>query len=175
MEKNLLSVRELEKKDIPLIADYWCNADDAYLEGMGVEVSMMPTREQFTARLEAQLALSYPEKQAYAVIWEYDGRPIGHSNLNPVVYGKEGAMHLHIWEPDMRKQGLGIDLVKMSLPFYFDNMKLEKIYCEPYALNPGPNKLLEKAGFTFVKEYTTKPGAITFEQPVKRWEINRPQ
>ena len=129
MEKNLLSVRELEKKDIPLVADYWCNADAAYLTGMGVEVSMKPTREQFTTRLEAQLALSYPEKQAYALIWEYDGKPIGHSNLNPVVYGKEGSMHLHIWESDMRKQGFGAGLIKMSLPFYFDNMNLFKIYC----------------------------------------------
>ena len=175
MEKNLLSVRELEKKDIPLVADYWGNADEAYLTGMGVEASMMPTRGQFMARLEAQLALSYPEKQAYALVWEHDGRPIGHSNLNPVIYGREGSMHLHIWEPGMRKQGFGADLVKMSLSLYFDNMKLEKIYCEPYALNPAPNRLLEKAGFTFVKEYTTKPGAITFEQPVKRWEIHKPQ
>lgn len=175
MEKNLLFVRELEKKDIPLVADYWGKADKAYLTGMGVEASLMPERGQFMARLEAQLALPYPEKTAYALIWEYDGRPIGHSNLNPVMYSREGSMHLHIWKSEMRKQGFGADLVKMSLPFYFDNMKLEKIYCEPYALNPAPNRLLEKAGFTLAKEYTTKPGAITFEQPVKRWETSRPQ
>lgn len=175
MEKNLLSVREAGKKDIPLIADYWFNADAAYLEGMGVDVPMMPSREQFMARLEAQVALPYPEKQVYAIIWEYDGRPIGHSNLNPVVYGREGSMHLHIWEQEMRKKGFGAGLVKMSLPFYFGKMKPEKIYCEPYALNPAPNRLLEKAGFTYIRDYVTRPGTITFEQPVKRWEINKPQ
>lgn len=174
MEKNILQVRELEQKDIDLVADYWYNAEDDYLKGMGVDTNLMPTREQFTGKLEEQLALPYTQKRAYALIWELNGKPVGHSNLNPVTYGDAGSMHLHIWSSEMRKQGHGPEFVRLSLPFYFKNMALEKIICEPYALNPAPNKLLSKAGFVFIKEYVTRPGAITFEQPVKRWEILKP-
>jgi RimJ/RimL family protein N-acetyltransferase len=60
----------------------------------------------------------------------------------------------------------------LTLPYYFENLKLKKLWCEPYALNIAPNKTLEKAGFHFIKEYTTVPSFICFEQPVKQWMIS---
>lgn len=174
MDKNILSVRELEEKDITLVADYWFTATPDYLEGMGVDIDRLPTREQFSGMLQTQLALPYPEKKAYALIWELNGEPVGHSNLNPVTYRDHGFMHLHIWKPEVRKMGFGLELVKLSLPYYFNKMAVNKICCEPYALNPAPNQLLANAGFTFIREYITTPGTITFEQPVKRWEILKP-
>ena len=122
--------------------------------------------------LSRQLSQPYKEKQAYCIIWEVDGKPVGHSNLNPVIFGEEGFIHLHLWSSDVRKKGMGIELLKMTLPRFFNNMKLKKICCEPYALNPAPNKVMAKLGFDFVKEYTTTPGWISFEQPVKRWELS---
>lgn len=49
---------------------------------------------------------------------------------------------------------------------------MKKLYCELYALNPAPNKTLEKVGFTFIKEHITVPGLLNFEQPVKLWELS---
>ena len=60
----------------------------------------------------------------------------------------------------------------MTLPFFFENFKLKKLYCEPYALNAAPNKTLTKAGFNFVKKYSTIPGSISFEQEVNQWEMS---
>lgn len=171
---NPLSVRELEEKDVSLVADYWFTATPEHLNNMGVDPSKLPDTEQFKAMLKAQLALPYNEKKAYALIWEADGKPIGHSNVNPLFYGDYAYMHLHIWTLEARKQGYGLDLVKKSLPHYFNNLKLKTLYCEPYALNPAPNKLLEKAGFTFVKEHITTPGSITFEQLCNLWEMKNP-
>jgi len=73
-------------------------------------------------------------------------------------------MHLHLWNAASRKKGIGSQLVKMSLKYFFENLKLKRLFCEPYALNPAPNKTLEKTGFDFVKEYITIPGAFNFEQ-----------
>jgi [ribosomal protein S5]-alanine N-acetyltransferase len=170
MEKNILTVRELTQTDIPLLLGYWFNADTIYLESMGVDVTKLPNPDDFAAGLNAQLSLPYSAKKVYALIWELNGSPIGHSNLNPVEYGNEAYMHLHIWQPNKRYSGMGAELVKLSLPFYFDNMKLKKIYCQPYALNPAPHRVLQKAGFNFVKQYTTVPGYIAFEQPVILWQ-----
>ena len=82
-------------------------------------------------------------------------------------------MHLHLWDQTLRKSGRGTELLKMSIPYYFRNFELEQLICEPYALNPAPNRVVEKVGFTLEKEYVTVPGSINFEQPVKRWIMTR--
>ena len=80
-------------------------------------------------------------------------------------------MHLHLWNSKFRLKGVGTKMVNNSLPYFFNILKLKKIYSEPYALNPAPNKALEKIGFNFVKTYTTTPGSLNFEQTVNRWEM----
>jgi len=170
MEKMYsLSVRELQASDIDHIAGYWAQASPDYLRGMGADPEKRPIREQMTAMLSEQLSQPYPEKKSYCTIWEADGRPIGHCNVNKIEFGESAYMHLHLWDGSIRQQGLGVALVKMSLPYFFKNLQLKRLFCEPYALNPAPNKTLEKAGFEFVREYLTTPGPFNFEQPVKLW------
>ncbi len=94
MDKNNLTVNEIQEKDIPLIADYWFNAEPSYLEGMGVDVTKMPSKDDFKAMLYTQLTLPYEEKKAYGVIWYVNGEAVGHSNVNPVEYGDHAYMHL---------------------------------------------------------------------------------
>jgi RimJ/RimL family protein N-acetyltransferase len=78
-------------------------------------------------------------------------------------------MHLHMWGHNNRRKGAGLEFIKMSLPHYFQKFRLKILYCEPYALNPAPNKTLEKTGFEFIKTYDTTPGWINFHQPTNRW------
>ncbi len=172
MPTPTLSVREIEKSDIELLVRYWLESDEAHHAGMGVDPAKIPDEKAWRLMLSKQLNQPYKEKLSYCIIWEVDGKPMGHCNINPVVFGEEAFIHLHLWKSDIRKKGIGTELVKMTLPYFFNNMQLKKIYCEPYALNPAPNKTLPKLGFEFVKEYTTIPGAINFEQPVRRWELS---
>lgn len=172
MKQDILSVRELQETDIDLIADYWLNADDEFLTGMGVDLTKMPAREEWIKMLTEQLCHSPEEKKSYCIIWQLDDKPVGHSNVNKIIFGEEAFMHLHLWNYKARKKGIGTTLVKMTLPLFFDTLKLKKIYSEPYALNIAPNKTLERAGFSFVKELITIPGWLNFEQPVKLWELS---
>lgn len=169
MTDQSIEVKEATVQDIRLIADYWDRASDAYLESMGVDLSKRISADVVFERLTYQNSLPYSEKQAYPVIWHVNNRAVGHCNINMISFGDEAHMHLHLWEPLLRRSGYGYQLVKLSLPFFFKNFNLKKLICEPYALNDAPNKTLPKAGFTFVKEYVTVPGAINFEQPVKQW------
>lgn len=168
----MLTVRELTEKDIPLLCDYWVNSDHDFMRGMGVDISKLPTREQLTAMLLEQISQPYEKKQSYCMIWEDDGEPIGHSNVSKIIFGKEAYMHLHLWRNDVRKKGRGVELVRMTIPWFFRNLKLEKLFSEPYRLNPAPNKTLPKAGFSFVKSYTCVPGWLNFEQEVNLWETD---
>lgn len=173
MEPPILSVREIQQPDISLIIDYWMNAEPVDLIHMGVDLSKMPSKKEWQEMLSAQLSLPYTEKKSYAMIFLINGIPSGHCNVNKIIFGKEACMHLHIWHKEKRAKGSGVQLVKMCLPYFFENLNLDVLYCEPYAHNTAPNKALDKIGFHFVKGYTTTPGSINFEQPVRRWELTR--
>jgi len=169
MDDLSIDVKEATLQDIRLIAEYWEKASDSFLESLGVDLSKRVSADVLIERLTYQYSLPYAEKQAYPVIWYVNNRPVGHCNINMISFGEEAHMHLHLWEPLLRRSGYGSQLVKLSLPFFFKNFNLKKLICEPYALNDAPNKTLPIAGFTFVKEYVTVPGPINFEQPVKQW------
>jgi len=171
MPGEKLSVREIQQEDIELIINYWLNADKTFLKNMGVDLSKMPTKESWVNMLSQQLGQSYHEKKSYCIIWQVDGKAAGHSNVNKIIFGQEAFMHLHLWKKDIRKSGLGTELVKMTLPYFFNNMNLKILYCEPYSLNPAPNKTLTKVGFEFVKENITIPGFLNFEQKVNLWKL----
>lgn len=168
-----LNVRKLRGTDISLISNYWLESSDEHLISMGVDLNKLPTAKDFIDILNQQLNLEDKRKQSYALIWEIDGKPIGHSNVNKIVYGKEAYMHLHLWNQINRKSGFGLELVKLSVLHFFKALELEKIISEPYALNRAPNKTLKKAGFVLERNYTTVPGTINFSQEVSRWVLTK--
>jgi RimJ/RimL family protein N-acetyltransferase len=64
--------------------------------------------------------------------------------------------------------------VRRSANFYFEQFNLKRLVCEPWADNPAPNRVLEKLGFAFIRQYRTTPGVIAYEQDVNRYELRRP-
>jgi RimJ/RimL family protein N-acetyltransferase len=173
MPEATLSVRELRTGDIDAITNYWLTSDTPFLKGMGVDITKIPTREEWQAMLTEQLNTPLKEKKSYCIIWEVDGRAVGHSNINKIVFGQEAYMHLHIWDAEIRKKGCGRQLIGLTLPYFFENYQLKILYCEPYALSPAPNHTLERVGFRMLREYVTTPGWINFEQPVRLWAMTR--
>jgi RimJ/RimL family protein N-acetyltransferase len=167
-----LSVREIEEADFDLVADYWLHSDAEFMKGMGVDISKIPRREEWHEMLGQQVKQSYTEKQSYCLVWLLDDIPVGHSNINKIVFGDLAYMHLHLWNSKHRRSGYGTRFVKLCLPLFFRNMQLKTIFSEPAAFNSGPNKTLEKAGFQFIKKYTCTPGWINTEQEVNLWKIS---
>lgn len=168
-----ISVREMELTDIDLVADYWLKSNPDFMESLGVDLEKLPSREELTSMLHEQINLPIHKKQSYALIWEIDGIAAGHSNVNNIEYGKVATMHLHLWQSIHRQKGLGSNLLRLSLPFFFRNLQIEKLIVEPFAYNPAPNRTLEITGFRFVKTYTTIPGSLNFEQEVNLWEMTK--
>lgn len=168
---NTLSVREIQLEDIDPLLNYWYGADEDFLLAMGVDPNLMPDRESFRQMLQDQINTSYENKKAYCLIWLHDNKPVGHCNVNPVNYGQEAWMHLHLWQTDNRLKGMGTELIRLSTPLFFEKLKLKKLISMPYSLNPAPNYALRKAGFSFIEEEFIKPGFNNFEQHINRWEL----
>ena len=169
----VVTVREMALADLDRLMEYWYQASEEYLRGMGADIAKLPPRTQFESFLRAQIQANYVDKSAYALLWLVDGQAVGHSNVNQIKFGEQAFMHLHLWQAGQRKRGLGTELVKKSLPFYFERLQLQHLFCEPYAFNPAPNATLAKVGFEFIKQHRCIPGSLNFEQEVKRWKMSR--
>ena len=151
--------------------DYFLGADDALLEGMGVDRKRLPRREIWleSAMLDHE-CMAATKERAY-LAWVYQGTPVGHSSINRIKVGEEAFIHLHLWDGGLRRAGLGTEYFKASAEEFMRAFSLKRLYCEPYAENPGPNRVLLKSGFRFIKRYRTVPGAICYEQEVNRYVL----
>ena len=170
-----LSVRELELNDIEKIVDYFVKSDADFLKGMGADKNKLPIRQEWISKLKSEFMKPNEEKEFYYIIWMINDEPIGHSNINKIDFGNIATMHLHLWKNIKRKKGLGLDFLKLTIPYYFKNFELKKLVCEPYSKNIAPNKVLKKFGFEFIRAYETTPGWINFYQTVNRYELKRKQ
>ncbi len=168
-----LSVREIQNRDIDLIANYWIDAEPKFLVGLGVDLTKLVTRGELQKALTEQLNVPIHEKKSYTLIWEIEGKQVGHSNINKIEFGGKAFIHFHLWNSEIRQKGIGTEFIIKSLPCFFDNLNLKQLFCEPYALNPAPNKTLEKIGFKFERQYSTIPGGQNFKQEVKLWKLTR--
>ena len=161
------------RADYERMLDYFFGADEAFLKGMGVDPTKLSTRESWLDRLLGDLDRDDRDKQTHFLGWFKHGAPIGHCNINKVKYGHEAYLHLHIWNLTFRKAGLGTELVRQSTNTFLRKFELQRLYCEPYADNPAPNRVLAKLEFRLVKRYRTTPGIINFEQEVNQYVIER--
>ena len=166
-------IREVDSSDFDLIINYFLDADHNFLRSMGVEPKKLPTVDIWRKHLLDDLERDNTNKRFYYLIWDIDELPVGHSNINKIVFGQEAFMHLHVWNKEHRRKGNGTYFVSKSISVYFEKFELQNLYCEPYAFNPAPNKTLARIGFELVKQYETKPGLINFQQPVNRWILTR--
>lgn len=168
-----LTVRPFELKDIPDIVDYFVFADREYLIGMGADPDLIPERSEWISNLEKQRHLDPSLRESFYMIWEVDGKAVGHCNINKLEFGSHAFFHLHMRDSRYRSKGLGSQFLRMSIPELFDHSQLQELFCEPMASNPGPNHTLPKLGFEFIKQYETKPGWINLHQTVNRYRLSR--
>lgn len=169
----MLSVRDMEQRDVDLVARYFVEADEAFLKGMGVDRGKVPPLKTWRDLLGGFLDCPLEECSAHFVIWERNGEAVGHSNVNQTVLGERANMHLHLWQADDRRSGLGSAFLPATLDRYFETFRLERIVCEPYARNPAPNRTLPALGFESSGTLVTVPGWLNFEQRVNTYILHR--
>ncbi len=163
-----------ERRDYECMIDYFLGADDVLLLAMGVDRRRFPSREIWLQAVLEDHERSDSMKDRSYLAWEYEGAPVGHSSINKIKVGEEAYIHLHLWVSNLRKAGLGTRYFQASAAEFMRRFRLQRLYCEPYAENEGPNHVLLKSGFRFIKRYRTNPSAHTFEQDVNRYVLETP-
>ena len=175
-EIDEIEVRPFSRREeYQLMLDYFYQADDSFLRGMGVDRLKLPQRDKWLNELLADHDKPDEERNRFYLVWIFRGEPVGHSSINKIVPVVEAYIHMHLWNSRLRRAGLGAKFVRQSAKFYFERFNLRKIICEPSAENLAPNRVLEKLSFIFVRRYRTVPGVIAYEQDVNRYELRRPK
>ena len=170
-----LEVRAFARReDYERMVDYFLGADPAFLRSMGVDSARLPTRDAWLDSALGDHERPVAERERCYLAWIHGGDPIGHSSVNRIAVGEQAFIHLHLWVGGLRRHGLGTELFKASAAEFMRALRLKRIWCEPYAANPEPNRVLAKSGFRFVKSYRTIPGDINFEQDVNLYVLENP-
>lgn len=167
-----LSVRPMALEETKLMIDYFLNSSEEFLLGMGAIKNKLPSKSDWFALLKEDYSKPLASREFYYLIWLLDGEAIGHTNINQIKFGDQAKMHLHIWNEKNRRKNLAPQFLKLSLPIFFEKFGLQKLVCEPYAKNRGPNKILPLVGFKYSHTYETIPGWINFKQEVSHYFIS---
>ncbi|MEH2609249.1 GNAT family N-acetyltransferase [Bradyrhizobium sp. AZCC 1693] len=168
-----LHVREMRHEETSLVIDYFHSSTPEHLEMLGVDPTRLPPRDVWGSLFKSLYGLPLAERRGFYLIWLADGRPIGFSSCDKIVFGTQANMHLHVTEPAQRQRGVGEKCVRQSVDIYFQMLEIKQLFCEPNAFNVGPNRTLQRAGFKYVKTHMTVPGPLNFHQAVNRWLIER--
>jgi len=163
-----------DRRDYERMIDYFLTADDSFLRGMGADPKKMPQRETWLESAMIDHERVEGEKDRSYLAWVCDGTPVGHSSINQIKVGEEAFIHLHLWVGGLRKAGLGTQFFAASASEFMRAFRLKRLYSEPFADNPAPNRVLLKSGFRFVRRYRTIPGPINFEQDVNQYVLDNP-
>jgi RimJ/RimL family protein N-acetyltransferase len=168
-----LTVREMAVDEVGLIIDYFHQSTPEHLEILGVDPTRLPTPDRWRERWVAEYQKPAEDRATVLVVWELDGGPVGFSTADKIVYGEQANMHLHVIDARLRMSGIGSRCVPLSVELYFDRLKLKRLFCEPNAFNVAPNRLLQRAGFRYVKTHMTVPGSLNYRQAVTRWVFEK--
>ena len=169
-----LTVREMQLDEVDLRINYFHHSSDEHLRRLGVDRARLPDPEAWRSFYEQDYARPICKRESYSLVWELDGRAVGFSSTDRIIFGKEAFMHLHILEPHRRQMGLGAEFVRRSADAYFRALDLERIYSEPNAFNTAPNRALQRAGFRYLFSHEAQPSSINFLQVTTRWVMDRP-
>jgi RimJ/RimL family protein N-acetyltransferase len=164
----------MEPSEIDIRIDYFHNAPDNYLRTLGVDRASLPSPKEWRSSYATDCALPVQDRKGLVLLWQLDGREVGFSSADRIVFGVEAYMHLHVLEADNRHKGLGVEFVRKSAAHYFRILGLERLFCEPNAFNVAPNRTLQKAGFRYLFTHEAQPGPINFFQTTTRWVLDRP-
>lgn len=169
-----LVVREMQLAEVDLRINYFHRSSDEHLRTLGVDRDRLLAPDAWRSFYEEDYARPLSDRESYSVVWELDGRTVGFSSTDRIVFGQEAFMHLHILESTRRQHGLGAEFVRMSAETYFRALELQRLYSEPNAFNTAPNRALQRAGFRYLFSHEAQPSPINFLQVTTRWVMDRP-
>jgi hypothetical protein len=126
------------RQEYELMLDYFYKADDPFLRGMGVDRLKLPERNKWLDALLADHEKPDGERDRFYLLWIFRGTRVGHSSINKIVLGDEAFIHLHLWNSQLRRAGLGDGICAEVCRLFTSSASI----CKNSSANPGQRILL---------------------------------
>lgn len=144
-------LRAAERDDIPRFVAWFNDWRTSRTLALRAPMSAAMEEGWFERMLEQQGRTDY----LFVACLLEDDRPIGNCGLHEVDLANGNAMlGLAIGHPDDRGKGYGTEILRALVGFGFGQLRLERIYLDVYATNPGAQRVYERVGF--VREGTLR-------------------
>lgn len=170
-----ISVRDFQEGDIPFVLNYWFHSPEGFVESMGANPQKMGSEDQMEKGLRNKVLQNRNIKTSKlnALTITHNGKPIGVHVINPLVENDHGIFHAHIWEPTMRRKGVGVYSYPQALKVFMDRFNLKKIVFKTPVQNTGALRVKEKLGIRCIGEEVIGFGIIKDGTVAKVFELRR--
>ena len=139
-------LRAADREDIPRFVAWFNDWRTSRTLAMRAPMSLAGEERWFEGMLERQGNGNY---LFVACLLEND-RPIGNCGLHEVDLANGSAMlGIAIGHPDDRGKGYGTEVLQALVGFGFGHLRLERIWLDVYAINPGARRVYERVGFVY--------------------------
>jgi RimJ/RimL family protein N-acetyltransferase len=137
-------LRTGEREDLPLFVRWMTDWRTTRTLG-GVAPISHASEEQWFDRMSADQG-----KSGYffvACLLE-DDRPIGTTGLMELdLRNGSAGLGISVGAPEDRGRGFGTDMLRALLGFGFGMLRLERVWLDVYATNPGARRVYDRVGF----------------------------
>jgi RimJ/RimL family protein N-acetyltransferase len=154
------------------VAEYWFGAASAHLLPY-TDVTALGKKEEFLARMQKAFAEFSSEGPWSVLVGEVDGRPSGNVLINGLVPEEEAMVHVHIWDPSLRRTGIASELAGKVFEYFLDAFKLKRLVLQVPTDNAPVIRLLESLGLESQGTFFGKAAPICKEGNYSRFLITR--
>lgn len=154
-----VTVDDIDEQDVECLVDYWHKTDRAYLEGLGVDVSLISSRDSTRSRFVAALAHAPNGCRPVAAVAKSNGALIGYTLLNFVSDGKAFA-HMHLLQRTPLARAAAYRLFPELLRAFFESLPLDALVFQASVDNRGINRMIQRFGIKGVVSHLQKPDGM---------------
>ena len=95
-----------------------------------------------------------PDRSMFLIM--LDGKPVGEVGFKHIdCVKKECELTIHLQNDGVKNRGIGTAAERLALNYAFDVLGMEAVKADAVLKNRRSQRVLEKAGFTFIREDDT--------------------
>ncbi len=120
-----VTVRPMTLQETAHIIAYFHAATPEHLEILGVDPSRLPPASQWQRLYDLMFDQPVEQRSSFLVSWLSGDDFFGFSTADKIRFGQQANMHLHITNPSLRSQGIGVECVKQTIELYFQSSETQ--------------------------------------------------
>ena len=173
IDPTRLLLRDFNLTDLDAYLNYFYHSPKGFLASIAVDFDKFPT-ESFMRTRMTDICHKFPNTEGSrnpALSLIYDRRPVGLHPLNELTPGDSGGLHAHIFQPEMRKQGLASLTLVPASKLFIERFRLKRLLYKIPIQNTGALRMVEKLEIREIGKEVLNSGIVIAGTRVRVFEL----